>query len=404
MYIHGLAGWLLLLPLWVYLKWVDILPGPETILKELWLVSLLIPAAVIFQRNDYKIKLPVVVVVFTAIIFVTVARDSLLTSLRFFRPYFEPIALIFLPITIVRLHEEETEYLLRCLLWAIVLICGIAVIHLVYSEFLLWDSIVRTELYRRGPPYSWFGPHRLMSITGNPNNLANLAVFGTILGVWEFEQRDSLRAKIIFTVVIGLTAAMVFLSVSRDDFGILAIAFVAMALLQRRWRLLIGGGLVMTSGFFMNIDKIIRTIRILVENGNPRFNFWANIITYLNRDLITGIGPAALAIQGWYIDSSLLNIIIEMGIIGLLIFLLLNIQIARSLVSLALNGDQLSVVLVTLTGALFGTMLMRQSLINTPFSLLYWLFVAMSYQRIFEASSGLSGEPVRDSTTPSTKA
>lgn len=396
-YVTALSVFMALMPLWVFLKWVEwpsvIIAGSTlhlaTVTKEIVMLVFFLHWLLFSSRSDrVVVRLTPAIIGFFAIVLVGLSQAGLPRYPLLLRPYVETFLLIGVPLLSIDLTERDIE---RLLIGAAIgggLAAAVALYHaFIDPQFLLSPELVREDIYKtRGGLSAYFGP-RLQSFTGNPNNLGMLML---ITGVTSFgltlrgSFRENMWNRGMFAGIFILSTTVLMLTRSRDDIGFLAVAIMLFILIQRRRLPLLFGGAAFGLGVVLNLDQILNTFGILLSQGNPRFGLWLSGIQFYGWDLLHGVGNVdnQFTTENPY-DSTYFRILLQVGIGGLATFLFINLRVFQELFrSLYIQYDQTQAILLILLITILGSFLFGVSLLVFPFSLFYWFVLALALRTL----------------------
>jgi len=392
-YVLALAVFMAMMPLWLFLKWVEwpsVLLGGSTIhlatmLKEVLMIVFFSHWLVSAVRKDQAfVRVPLALLGFFGFVAMALLQGGIARYPMLIRPYVETFLLIAVPLLSIELSRHDVERLLIGMAVGGGITAVLALFHAVVDpKFLLWDWLIREEIYKtRGGLSAYFGP-RLQSFTGNPNNLGQLMLLTGVLS-YGLAFRDSFRSisihQLVFGSIFAISSVILMLSRSRDDIAFLAMGIAIFVIIQRRFIPLLCGALVFGVSFFFNIDQIVGVFERLLSQGNPRFDTWLSGIHFYGWELLTGVGQVENQFRGLNnpYDSSYFRIIIQTGIGGLLLFILATFgTVSRLLIRSLTEGDSLKSIVLVLLIVLLGGMLFRVSLLVFPFSIYFWTFLSL---------------------------
>lgn len=382
-WIAAFSVFLVLMPVWMYLRVFEF--RYLTVIKDLLLVFGAGWWLIWSIRNQtVSIRAPptLFLFLFCPIVFLpTLGLDFVVRA----RPYVQMLLLVAIPIMAIQLDERHVLRVFHAIVLSSMIFAVIALTHyfidptLGISERLVDENVFMT---RSGEsPSAFLGP-RLQSITGNPNNLGLMMLMTALISFgFVSDERFSVRQRVPYIAVFGISVLLVMLSRSRSDIGLLVVCLALFILYTRKWHLAalgIGGVLI---GLFANLHQIILVFNRLITQGNPRVRLWQTAIdTYGPNLLIGGNDIAALPGAG-VIDSSYLQILIELGVVGLAVFLYLCARLLLNLHRSAWNEKQpfIPLVLLTVLIAILGNIVFRTAIHSFPFNLYFWLFFGLGY-------------------------
>jgi hypothetical protein len=212
---------------------------------------------------------------------------------------------------------------------------------------------------------------------------------------------ENLRRFAGYGSVFTISTVILTLTRSRDDIVLLAVAIVLYILIQRRIVPLVFGLVVFGIGIGLNIDQIFHTFQTLVSQGNPRFQVWLDGIQFYGLELLTGVGQVNnqfTAATNPY-DSSYFRILLQVGIGGLALFLLVNVQtVLRLGASLISEKDYCQETLWVSLLVVLGTFAFGVNLLIFPFSLYYWFVLTLSIRFYSDVVGGNEPSPTSRSS------
>lgn len=413
-YILALTVFMALMPLWLFLKWVEwpaIVIGGGTIhlatmLKEVFMITFFGHWLISAVWNDRVIlRILPALLGFFAFVAVALLQGGLVRYPMLLRPYIETFLLVAVPLLSIELDRRDAERLLVGVAVGGGVTAVVALFHaFVDPQFLLWKWLIREEIFKtRGGLSAYFGP-RLQSFTGNPNNLGRMMLLTAVIAfgfAFKRSPRGNLRRFIGYGSLFTMSTVVLMLSRSRDDVVFLAIAIALYILIQRRTIPLVFGLVVFGFGIGLNFDQIFRSFQTFVLQGNPRFQIWLDGIQFYGLELLTGVGQVNnqfTAANNPY-DSSYFRILLQVGIGGLALFLLVNFQTTRRLgARLISEQDYCQETLWVFLVSMLGTFSFTVNLLIFPFSLYYWLVLALSIRFVSDVGGENDSSPVSRST------
>ena len=191
---------------------------------------------------------------------------------------------------------------------------------------------------------------RIEGVAGTANELASILVIGIVLAsfMWLAAKNKPL-ARLACALVLGLCLVALFLTVSRSGLVALAAALLAAVFLSGRWRL--GAGLLLvavmatTLGWFSFAAPEAARERVTTygDGGTGRTDIWTVALRMVNDHPVQGVGignfrttsvhylvqPGLIRRSEFILDrplvahNSYLNVLAELGFVGLLTFLAL---------------------------------------------------------------------------------
>jgi len=401
--ITSLAVFIALLPIWVYLKfmgWPPIsVPGIEsyipTLLKEFFLVIWFFNAMAVAARSEQsRFPLPKVLLVFffALLVFLPIVSPQRFPLLL--RSYSEMFVLITVPLLMLPVTQDDTYRILFGFLVAGGVFAAIGLYHyfidatLFLSHGLLNEQIMKGG--RRVASPAFLGP-RLQSIAANPNNLGGILLFTSMiaLGLLHRKENNLTEKLFVMSVLIGCSFTL-FLTRSRDDIVFLLIAFGLFFVIYRRVLPMLIGIVGGVGGLFVMWDQVVGVFSRVLTRGNPRFETWANAFETIGIGILTGGRSDAVLDTIGATDSTYLLMLLQIGAVGLGLFLFYNLQIIRGLGSQLLRqpryeGATMLVMLIIMLCAF----VFRVMFFSFPFTTYYWVFIALSIIFIRKAQAGM---------------
>jgi hypothetical protein len=385
----ALTIFLALMPVWLYVKWLTLptltVAGGQfhvaTALKDVLLaVFFLHWASERFADGARTVYLPPGVAIYFLVVVVGLLQAGPVVFPFLVRPYVEMFLLVAVPVSTMQLDETDIAQLLSGVLAGGGLLSLLALYHaFVDPTFLLTESLIETSIFKtRDGLSAYFGP-RLQSIAGNPNNLGQTVLVTCVVAVpilfRDRVQRNKLR-RIAYGGAFAGSTIVLMLSRDRDAIVLLAGALALYLVFKGTVRTFLALAVVCTAAFTLNAGDIVDTYHILVNQGNPRFRYWAAGIDFFGRRLLTGVGSVdnAFAASNPY-DSSYFRMAVQIGVFGLLAFLLFNFRTVLGLTRATLNTTDRAVPVAILLALLvmLGGSAFHVSLLIFPMNLYYWL-------------------------------
>ncbi|WP_340101745.1 hypothetical protein [Salinibaculum salinum] len=391
----ALSVFIALLPLWVFLKWIEwpaiSLAGTTihvaTLFKEVLMIVFFFHWLISATRSDkFAIRLTPSLIGFFAIAVIGLLQAGLRDYPISLRPYIEVFLLVGIPLLSIDLSKREINRLLICFAIGGGITALVASYHVFFDpQFLLDPAWIREDIFKTKSGLSAFDGSRLQSFTGNPNNLAMIMLFTSIIS-FSFTFRGSIREQVprrlVYAGLFTISAILLMLTRSRDDIVFLAIAILLLIVIKRQTVPLILGGLVFLTGFLTNFDQIVLVLNRLIEQGNPRFNTWVSGVQFYGLELLSGVGTIQTQFaQTHPIDSSYFRMLIQIGIGGLFLFIFMNLRVLHGLSgSIEYTKINTESILFILLVIMLGGFSVRVTLFVFPFSFYYWTFIALSLQ------------------------
>lgn len=402
-YVDSLAVILALIPVWEYVRLLDLfiirIPDPVsalTVFKNICLLIFFLHWIVVRVRSvDSKIRFPKTIASYLLIITIllfwsTVTKQlSPVRVIYLFRPYMEMLVFVGVPLLALNLSNQDISRLLDSLLVAGSITVVIALYHYyIDPTFLLRSEMIIPSMVKTSPSGSisaFLGP-RLQSFTGNPNDLANMMLVTSVLafGTMLDNQRQQYY-RWLSGVLVVLAAFVLVLTRSRDDIGMFVVA-ISLFVLYSRQTIALVGGVGFLGGIMVNFGMIRGIFERLLTQGNPRVGRWQSAIDHFGLELLFGTGVLQNAwVQSTSIDSAYLRLLIVSGGVSLGAFLLFNGYLLVNLFRNAFQRTAGSMRGFTIAAAiitLLGVFTFRVGLFVFPFTLYYWLLVALGYQTL----------------------
>lgn len=408
-YVLALTVFMALMPLWIFLKYVEwpsvVVSGGTihlaTMLKEVFMIIFFGHWLVSAVRNDRAIlRILPSLLGFFGFVAVALLQGGLTRYPILLRPYVETFLLVAVPLLSIELDRREVERLLVGVAVGGGITAAVALFHaFVDPQFLLWEWLIREEIVKtRGELSAYFGS-RLQSFTGNPNNLGRMMLLTAVVAfgfAFKGSPRENLWRVSTYGTLFAISTVVLMLSRSRDDIVLLAVAIALFVVIKRQKLPLVIGMVIFTFGVLLNFSQISRTFEILLTQGNPRFTTWISGIQYYGWELLTGVGQVGnqFTVDNPY-DSTYFRILLQAGVIGLLLFILVNLRVGLSL-SQNVYSDRsgINMTLLVLLVVMLGTFAFTINLLIFPFSLYYWLVLALILRFVsggIKNQSGTSG-------------
>ena len=383
-WISAFAVFLALIPLWIYLRFLEF--RYATVLKELILVIGFLGWVIwIIQRRDSIIKIPPILAVFLVFPILLLSITGINYPMRV-RPYVEMVILVAIPILSFDLQPDDIQKLYHFIIISGLFLAVISLYqYLIDPTALIFEPIIDEHIFKSKPgePLSaFFGP-RLQSITGNPNNLGLLMLITSLVSFGYIADKNfSWRQRTPYIITFVVATVLIMLSRSRDDIVFLIIGIAIFVVYTRNKTLLLFGAGGVSLGLIANINQVVNVFSRLFTHGNKRTEMWASAFDEFGLSLFVG-GNNAVTYSG-IIDSSYLWMMIEVGIFGTTIFLVL---IGSLLINLHRKAWQESnpaptLISITVIVAILGSGIFRSLLFNFPFTLYFWLFFAIGHQQL----------------------
>jgi hypothetical protein len=398
-YILALTVFMALMPLWLFLKWVEwpaiVVSGDTiylaTILKEVFMIVFFGHWLVSTARNDRVIlRILPALLGFFAFVAVALLQGGLVRYPMLLRPYIETFLLVAVPLLSIELDRRDIERLLVGVAVGGGITGVVALLHVfVDPQFLLWEWLIREEIFKTREGLSaYFGP-RLQSFTGNPNNLGRMMLLTAVVAfgfTFKISPRENLWRVSAYVTLFAISTVVLMLSRSRDDMVLLAVAIVVFIVIKRQKLPLVAGAVIFTLGVLLNFSQISGTFETLLIRGNPRFATWLSGIQYYGWELLTGVGRVnnQFAVHNPY-DSTYFRILLQTGAVGLLLFVIVNLKAGFAL-AWSFYSDHITVnmILLILLVVMLGTFTFTVDLLIFPFSLYYWFVLALTLRSVSE--------------------
>lgn len=403
-HVRALAVFLAFMPVWFYLQIVDFavihVPDPVsglTLLKEGLLVVYFLHWLVVLRPEDEGgIRLTTGMIVFFLVVVVGIGKAAVLGSISpvellfNYRPYVEMFLLVGVPLLSVDLDRNDIRNLLTGFLVGGAGMATVALYHYFVDPYVLLraDAILHNQVKVRpnGEFSALLGP-RLQSITGNPNDLANVMLVTSLLTLgFLLESGRRLRQAVPLAGLLFVSLLVLSLASSRDDLVMFGFGLAIVAVHVRRHWATVLGGVFFVVGIWLNSARIVTVFRRLVESGNPRVTRWVSAIEHFGTDLVFGIGTVA---NEWTastsIDSTTLRMLIQIGLVGTLAYAVYNARIMVNLSRLVQHARQsraMPLAILASLVALQGVFVFRVGLFLFPFTAYYWILLALGIRLI----------------------
>lgn len=366
-----------------------------------WLMSLL------FNREKIKSNiLAIPMVIFSLIAFLSIWQAELISrSLQVFIFTIFTIALSVLTINLVDCQDRLAK-VIKVLLVSTLLVCGFAIFQFLGDVIGLSREIT---LLKKGYDKGTLGYPRVQAFSMEPLYLANYLFIP--LGVaWALlmEKINFIKRSYLF-YLIGLILLIIILTVSRGAYiGLLAM-ILFLAIFQAKkifsWKNIITGLLIVIfvlGGVFlaMNkanpqaLEKYIEHVQIkdlgIGESTESRLKAWYDAYRAFEEKPYLGIGignfgawvkgyPDPSSQTGWdIVNNEYLEILAEMGILGLFSFILLIVVLlSSSFIALKRAKDPfLRAVLLGLLAAFVAT-LVQYNFFSTLYIMHIWVLIGL---------------------------
>jgi len=402
-YVSALVVFLTLVPLWTYLKWAA-WPALQfggstfyvaTVLKELLLIVFFLHWLVrSYRSGSFSLRLSSSILAYFAVVSVALLQAGLVRYPFLVRPYVEMLLLVTVPLLSIELTDRDVYRLLAGLTTGGAITAAFALYHAFGDpNFLITADLLQESVFKTKPGgISAFFGSRLQSFTGNPNTLGLMMLLTSLLSfgfLFDTEDRD-LLVRAGFGVLFALSAVALMLTRSRDDIGLFAVGLALFVVLYRRKTPLALGSLVFAGAMFLNLDQILGYFLLLLEHGNPRFEIWAAGVEFYGFDLLHGVGYVDRRfLTSNPFDSTYFRILIQTGVVGLGLFLWINARLLLGLLADVLErGIQtVPITLFVLITVMLGTFAFMTGLFFWPFTLYYWLLIALAVRYLSEDES-----------------
>lgn len=396
-----LAVFIALMPVWLYLKflgWPPIsVPGVEsfipTLTKEFFLLIWFLNAMVVAAQSEQnRLPIPKMLLAFFFVLLVMLPVVSVRRFPLLLRSYTEMFVLITVPLLVLPVNREDIHRILLGFLVAGGTFAAIGLYHyfidptLFLSHGLLNEQIIKGG--ERVASAAFLGP-RLQSITANPNNLAGILLFTSVIALGLLHREKNNRSENLFaiSVLIGCSFTL-FLTRSRDDIVFLLIGFGLFFVIYRRVLPTMIGIIGGISGLFVMWDQVVGVFSRLLTRGNPRFDTWATTFETIGIGILTGGRSDAVLDTIGATDSTYLLMLLQIGAVGFGLFLFYNLQLIRGLGSQLLRQPQYeeATMFVLLIIMLFA-FVFRVMFFSFPFTIYYWASIALSILFVREAQT-----------------
>ncbi len=195
---------------------------------------------------------------------------------------------------------------------------------------------VETPAYWTDKVEATSGP-RVFSIVGNPNVLGCLLVMLIPLAIsLVFSEKDLLQ-KLLYAFATGLMGICLLLTGSRSSWIAVGLAIIIYALLSKRYKLIIALVVVAVLAYTLvptvqrRIDYLLDPAYIVSTLTGGRFVKWSKALNMFFTNILFGVGfgrfGGAVATTynmrgSFYVDNYYLKAAVEMGIFGLVAFLI----------------------------------------------------------------------------------
>ena len=247
---------------------------------------------------------------------------------------------------------------------------------------------------------------RIASTLGNPINLGLFLNIGILSALYFLEVSKKSITKLISLLSIPLFVIIILFTLSRVAYLSLFILFSfyflykILSLKRASKRIIfIGLFLLLIGALYLTIHKIdlfrLRTAQILEQSSlseEPRFEKWSYIWEVLSDNIFIflygkGLGNSGTSgLKGEYIiiENTYLSILYELGVFGLLFFIITVLCFLINVINLYFNnqGDKkirtfAIISLIYLVVFLFGGVF-TDTYINNPFNYYFWLYFAFA--------------------------
>jgi hypothetical protein len=394
-FVSAFTAFIAFLPLWTYfqvVQWPPIpVPGTKayaiTLAKEVFLaIAFVIWLSTIESKQD-RLLFPKQLFGYLVlvVVFVTATATRPLGIPLALRPYVEMFVLAAVPLLATSISRSDIEQLLIGFLVAGGVFAVIALLNAFVDPTLLLDSsIIREELFKgSGPPAYLNG--RLQSITANPNDLGQTMVLTSIIAIWFlYGQKYNVHQQGLIVTLLALSLLVLMLSRSRDDIGLLGVGLVLFLVMFREIKTTFAVVSLTVLGFLYNLDQIRFVFKRLLSRGNPRFGKWLDAAEFYGVGIVLGGNrPSQIPNMGT-LDSSYMVLLVEVGLIGLIMFLIFNAGLLSGLLYYAKREqDHLTAIIAIGLLSLLGTFTFRNTLFSFPIAFYYWVFVALGISLLY---------------------
>lgn len=370
----------------IYLLRFEILGVPSTMLEVM--VWVLVGVWVVHGLRDHRwkiggraesLRLPITLLLLAAVISTFVAPDTT-AALGILKAYFVEPLLVFVLVVSVFDRDDLPK-----------LFIALGASALVLSLY----AIVQ-KLTGLGIPEPWDTARRVTSVFPYPNALG--LFLGPVLAAWFFvpgryvAKKKGLFAVVAFFLVVGLGSVAIGLALTEAALVALPAAVILTSFLSNRTRtmgVLVAAILILLSLFAGNWSYVSEKITLRDYSGQVRLSQWGETWDYLRDDnhWLLGAGlsgyPSALAPYHHdtqyeiflYPHNIILNTLVELGLLGLIAFAWLAIEILR----IVRRHRNEPLILAAFAGLLEMTI---HGLVDVPYfkndlAILTWLLIAV---------------------------
>jgi O-antigen ligase len=362
-----------------------IIPATEayitTLFKEIFLIILFfywLYFHSVSEADGLNISIPRKLLVFYLLAIPILIFASPQRFLLLIRPYIEMFILIGIPLLSYDLSRREVNKLLLSFLVSGTVIGCFAFYHYFVDPTFLIEGLANKNVYYGDEPITAFMGPRLQSIAGNPNILGTVAMIISIVSMnFVSSKYINLKQRIFAGFVLLIMSTTLFLTRGRDEIVFLFVAILLFAVLlkNRKSVLSIISGSVL--GLILNWTSIINTFSVLIEYGNPRVKIWYTAWEFYSFRLLTGGLTEANFVYG-ALDSTYLRLLMHTGILGVMLFLILNIKIIISLIHHGYqNQDTQAITIAIAIICLLGIFATTTMFYIYPINSFYWALISI---------------------------
>lgn len=279
-----------------------------------------------FSFNWSPVDFPLFQFFFVAIaLFVLASFNSL--AFAGLRANIEYLMFFFIVVKLLR-SENGAKNLVKIMIFTGVFMSVIGIYQFIAK--------VETPAYWTDKVESTAGP-RVFSIVGSPNVLGCLLAMLIPLAISLIFSERHLLQKLLYTFATGLMGICIILTGSRSSWIALGLALVIYALLSKKYKLIIGLVIVAALAYSFvptvqsRIGYLLDPEYITSSFRGGRFSKWPKALEmfYSNPLFGTGFGQFGGAVAtnnkvkgAFYVDNYYLKAAVEMGIFGLITFLI----------------------------------------------------------------------------------
>ncbi|NQV90141.1 O-antigen ligase family protein [Candidatus Uhrbacteria bacterium] len=377
--------WVLTAVLPSYLLRTELFHVPTTLLELLVLMFLFvwflkrkkIPFSL---KKDKGILIPIILLVLASTISI-VTSIGIVAALGIWKAYFiEPILLFF----VLRYEIQEEKLNMDSLFTAL----GVTALILALVAIVQWFT-------GAGIPIPWDIERRVTSVFDYPNALGLFLGPIVIIGALQIWKRTQINRPIYFFWIITTLLSSIAILLAETEAAVVAV--VATLFLAGIWNptsrkkvigiFLVGGVLLALSPYQ---SFIIQKLTLQDFSGGVRLSQWSETIVMLKDHWMFGAGlagyrdvfaPYHLATQYevfQYPHTILFNIWVELGLLGVLAFLLLAWRTARHVLSRPFTISPLSIAFLALVEMII------HGLVDVPYfkndlAILTWILLAIIF-------------------------